>query len=98
MSSKVFVSPPVLRRTANRLETARTQLQQLLTALERVRSDLPSYWSGPDTSTYLASIEEAYKKAKSNLYNIEAIQKSLRSVAYQTERTEHEVQQLFHKS
>lgn len=47
MSSRVFVSPPVLRRTANRLESARIQMQQMLTALERVKRDLPSYWSGP---------------------------------------------------
>ena len=33
MSSRVFVSPPVLRRTANRLESARIQMQQMLTAL-----------------------------------------------------------------
>ena len=45
MSSRVFVSPPVLRRTANRLESARIQMQQMLTALERVKRDLPSYWS-----------------------------------------------------
>lgn len=74
MSSRVFVSPPVLRRTANRLESARIQMQQMLTALERVKRDLPSYWSGPYTSAYLARIDETYKKAKRNLQNIEAIQ------------------------
>ena len=84
MSSRVFVSPPVLRRTANRLESARIQMQQMLTALERVKRDLPSYWSGPYTSAYLARIDETYKKAKRNLQNIEAIQKSLRYVAHQT--------------
>ena len=35
MSSRVFVSPPVLRRTANRLESARIQMQQMLTALKQ---------------------------------------------------------------
>ena len=108
MSSRVFVSPPVLRRTANRLESARIQfrqcgigtalMQQMLTALERVKRDLPSYWSGPYTSAYLARIDETYKKAKRNLQNIEAIQKSLRYVAHQTERTEREIQQIFHKT
>ena len=98
MSSRDFVSPPVLRRTANRLESARIQMQQMLTALERVKRDLPSYWSGPYTSAYLARIDETYKKAKRNLQNIEAIQKSLRYVAHQTERTEREIQQIFHKT
>ena len=98
MSSRVVVSPPVLRRTANRLESARIQMQQMLTALERVKRDLPSYWSGPYTSAYLARIDETYKKAKRNLQNIEAIQKSLRYVAHQTERTEREIQQIFHKT
>ena len=68
-------------------------MQQMLTALERVKRDLPSYWSGPYTSAYLARIDETYKKAKRNLQNIEAIQKSLRYVAHQTERTEREIQQ-----
>lgn len=62
MSSRVFVSPPVLRRTANRLESARIQMQQMLTALERVKRDLPSYWSGPYTSAYLARMTKRIKK------------------------------------